>query len=386
MNYNSNVAVFDGKRLRNRRYRKGLTKKALAEDSRINQRLITDFETGRVLPTDEQMMRLIVALQTTREYLTLPWNNGFSEPALSFRAPSKMSQRNKNAAMSIAQDGMDLCEWILKRYDCPPVNIPNFSYADNPEQASDMIRAQWGLGQQPIGNMVTLLESHGVFVFAAETENDLDFDAFSYISDHKPFVCLGTRKTPERDRFDLAHELGHLVLHQEDSSPAGRNKEQEANAFASALLMPKGDTLAQTPSNPSTEAIKKLKNRWGVAATALTYRLHQLGVMTDWTYHSALIQLTKEGYRISEPNGILVGEKSAILDTVFRDLYQTHSMGVLQTDIGQTKQDIAEIVYGLTLTVSASNRSTTWNSKCTEHSLQSEMPKLSLHTGGLQSE
>jgi Zn-dependent peptidase ImmA (M78 family)/transcriptional regulator with XRE-family HTH domain len=376
-------SAFDGRRLRNRRNRKGLTKKALAEISTLNQRLITEFEDGRSYPSETQLARLASALQSTRIYFSIPWNSGFSEPALSFRAPSKMSQRNKSAALAIAQDGRDLCEWIMSRYICPFPQVPDYSCLNDPEQAAVMLREQWGLGQSPIGNMVTLLESHGVFVFAAKPQNGPAFDAFSFMSDARPFVCLGARKTPERDRFDLAHELGHLVLHQETKTLSGKDKEKEANMFASALLMPRGDILAETPREPSIESVKRLKVRWGVAATALVYRLHQLGLMTDWNYHSGLIQLTKEGYRSGEPGGMRYREKSTILDSVFRDLYSTHSMNLIVEGTGQTLDDIAELAYGLAMTVTASsNTNGAFASDRSKNMQGAEKPQLKLVIGG----
>lgn len=351
MNSNSRVFGFSGERLKNRRCRRGLTKKGLSELSKVNQRLISDFEKGKIQPSELQVNRLATALKSSLSYFLVPWNQGVSEATLSFRAPSKMSQRNKKAAVAYAQDAVDLYNWIDSNYNCPASQLPDYSYISDPVQAALMTREAWGLGQAPIGNMVSLLESHGIFLFAAETDNGLAFDAFSFISDSRPYICLGKRKTPERDRFDLAHELGHLVLHQDDKTPTGKEKEREANQFASYFLMPKDDVLAEVPYNPSLASLKQLKIRWGVSATALVYHLRQMELITEWIYHSYLVQLAKEGYRSGEPNGMKEMEKSIILDAVLRDVYATHSLRKITTATGQTYSDIAELANGLAITV-----------------------------------
>ena len=146
----------------------------------------------------------------------------------------------------------------------------------------------------------------------------------------RPFVFLNTYKSTERSRFDAAHELGHLVLHKH-GPPQGREAEKQANAFASAFLMPRGSVLANAPRLPTYSSLVQLKKVWTTSVSALSYRLHELGVVTDWQYRGLCIEISKRG-RDVEPEGA-PKETSLILPKVLAALYQD---GICRAQIART--------------------------------------------------
>jgi Zn-dependent peptidase ImmA (M78 family) len=87
-------------------------------------------------------------------------------------------------------------------------NVPNM-HSLEPEVAAQALRAEWGLGERPIQNMLHLLEANGVRVFSLPRDN-ASVNAFSVWHGAIPYVFLTTDKSGERGRFDCAHELGHL--------------------------------------------------------------------------------------------------------------------------------------------------------------------------------
>ncbi|MBB0233042.1 ImmA/IrrE family metallo-endopeptidase, partial [Streptomyces calidiresistens] len=217
----------------------------------------------------------------------------------------------------------------------------------DPEQAADQTRALWGLGQEPAPNMIHLLEARGVRVFSLPPDCQ-DADAFSAIRRGTPYVFLSTRKTAERGRFDAAHELGHLVLHCEHASPRPQAAEPEANAFASAFLMPRAGLLAQQLHNAGIDRILQAKRRWGDSAMALTYRMHNLGLLTEWRYRQTARQLAEMGYRTSEPDSRMPRESSQLLAKVFQALRARHiSTTDLANAVNIPPQDLNEYVFGL---------------------------------------
>ena len=149
----------------------------------------------------------------------------------------------------------------------------------SPEAAAAGVRSLWGLGERPIKNTIHLLEAHGIRVFSL-AEDCKEVDAFSFWQDSTPFIFLNTFKSGERSRFDGMHELGHLLLHRH-GGPDGRAAEHEADAFASAMLMSRGDVLAHAPRLATLPVLIQLKKRWCVSLAALNYRLHALGLTTD---------------------------------------------------------------------------------------------------------
>ena len=210
------------------------------------------------------------------------WNGKAISPKRIYRSALRPRRLCETRTLrSQSRQGVELRSWIEKHYSLPKEDLPDYSFCvnggDGPEAAAEFLRAHWNLGNQPIGNMIQLLELHGIAVFSAREENaDLRFDAFSFFTDGQPYVFLSTSKTPERDRFDAAHELGHLVMHNSPVHKETKTRESEANLFASAFLMPAADVKAVCPFNASINAVKNLKIRWGVAATALCTRLFQL--------------------------------------------------------------------------------------------------------------
>jgi Zn-dependent peptidase ImmA (M78 family) len=178
--------------------------------------------------------------------------------------------------------------------------LPDLRHERDPEAAANALRQLWGLGQQPIKNLLHLLESKGVRVFSLSIDAK-EVDAFSMWKDGVPFIFLNTGKTAEHGRFDAAHELGHLVLHRH-AAPNGREAEQEADTFASAFLMPRGAVLAHALRFPTLSQLITLKRTWTVSVAALTYRLHAVGALSDWHYRTLCIEISQRGFRKKEPD------------------------------------------------------------------------------------
>jgi Zn-dependent peptidase ImmA (M78 family) len=268
--------------------------------------------------------------------------------ATSFRALSRLTAQHRDQATGSATLALALAGWIEARFKLPSPDVPR--YPDiNPELAADAVREVWGLGERPIGNMVHLLEAHGVRVFSLIDECH-DVDAFSFWRGETPYVFLNTAKSAERGRMDSAHELGHLVLHRGHALPSGRLEEQEANAFGAAFLMPRRSVLAHAPRGGHLDDLIRAKRYWNVAAANLAYRMHKVGLLTDWQYRTIFVNLSSQGYRNAEPNGIH-RETSQMLGKVFESL---RSEGMQQSDVARelqiTVQDLTKIIFGLVLT------------------------------------
>jgi len=286
-----------------------MTGKDLAERSGLSAMTISRLENGENAPDDHTVSKLAAALGFPREFFFAGDVDPVSTDAVSFRSLSKMSAKERDAAISAGMLGLELSSWIEARFSLPRPNLIDLSNESDPEAAARSLRQHWGIGERPIGNMVGLLETHGVRVFSL-SENTASVDAFSFWRDDKPFVFLNNFKTAERSIIDAAHELGHLVLHRHAGPNPDRIEnderatEREANAFASAFLMPENDVRSRMPRFIDADAVIRLKERWRVSAMAMAYRLRHLRIVTDWQYKSLCIELSKRGYRSGEPVGI----------------------------------------------------------------------------------
>ncbi|MCG8916795.1 XRE family transcriptional regulator [Actinokineospora sp. PR83] len=338
--------MFTPERLVLARKRRRMTLAALSRASGVSPQSITAFENGRKTPSLDTLNKLSEALNYPISFLGDVAIREMQLEAVSFRAPSKISALERDSTLSSGTISTTFNDWMESKFRLPPVSVPTYPHLP-PEGAAEQVRASWGLGEAPAPNMVHLLESKGVRVFSLPSDC-LDVDAFSTIHNGTYYVFLNTRKTGERGRFDAAHELGHLILHCEHRAPMGRESEAEANEFASAFLMPRAGLIAQRLHNASVDRIISAKRRWGVSAMALTYRARSLELLSEWRYNQIVKELSRMGYRRSEPGSTMVRESSKLLAKVFDTL---RDQGISPSDIaGQLKipaEELSEYVFGL---------------------------------------
>jgi Zn-dependent peptidase ImmA (M78 family) len=141
-------------------------------------------------------------------------------------------------------------------------------------------------------------------------------DAYSFDSRLRPVVLLNpVKRDYYRQRFDVAHELGHLVMHT-DAEPGGRIAEDQAHRFAAELLLPAAeirDLLPPAMNAAAWQLLARLKEQWGTSIQALLYRARRLGVLSDVSYRNAMTTLTTRGWRRNEPGLVTVLEQPSLL-------------------------------------------------------------------------
>lgn len=336
--------MFSGRRLGIARRRRGLSKKGFAELLGIHPRTALRWEEGERLPDEAEAARIADALRFPMDFFFGPDVDEPTVEAASFRALSAMPARDRDAALAAGCFGFMLGDWVEERFNLPGHDLPDLSL-ETPEGASRVLRERWGIGERPISNMVHLLEAKGVRVFSM-VENTRTVDAFSTWRRNKPYVFLNSQKTAERQRFDAAHELGHLIIHKH-GGPHGREAEDEAQQFASAFLMPRADVLAVMPVARDLPQLVAAKKRWRVSVAALNHRLHRIGVTTEWQYRTFAVQIQERGYRTAEPNGI-PRETSAVWGKVFDALRAEGTTKVrIAQDLGLPVAEVENLVFGL---------------------------------------
>lgn len=331
--------MFNPDRLTLARLRAGFSKAQLAELMGLSTRTITNYESGNQNPSKEIVIKLAETLKFLPDFFYLPHApsiNMEDRDKISFRARSKITRGQIDTARASLLMGAEIHQWMQQKLNLPTISLPDLGqYADDPEIAAEILRKEWGLGQQPIKHLLDIVEKHGVMVFSLAMDTVV-VDAFSAWHDGVPMIFLNRKKTAERCRFDLAHELGHLLLHA-GTKPQGKELEQQADQFASALLMPRAAVMAERIGAGALQALLPIKRRWGVSAAALNYRLHKLGRISDWLYRSNCIQLSERG-RDKEPGENIQMECSQLWSKSFAALA---AAGISQRDMAK------ELTWGL---------------------------------------
>ena len=318
------------------RVRRRLTKAQLAKELGVTSRSLQNYETGASAPDLELLARIAKLLKFPQQFFFIDEDMPeIKEHAVSFRKLSKMTDGMKACAFATGAIAFKVNQWVEDRFSLPQADLPDLSDL-GPEDAAATLRRAWGLGNAPIPNMVHLLESKGIRVFSL-TEETREVDAFCTWYEGKPFVFLNTIKSAERSRFDAAHELGHLVrdiYSMQHGQAHGPEMERQADAFASAFLMPKESVAANQPPAYTIKYLMKLKHYWGVSLAALAYRFNALGLVSEWNYRSLCIEIAKNGYRTNEPEP-MDRETSQLLTKVL-DILHSRKQG---------RREIAESLY-----------------------------------------
>lgn len=336
----------------------------------------------RGLSLSETAQRLDIKQPTLRKYLqeerTLPsdfWTNAsnafdvpeaffrqrhddyqFDVSDINFRARARIKAAYSNSTIEYIKLAVAINSYFSKRIR----NLPTFKVIDDynidpcsedaAEVAALRVRSEWGLGVQPVKNIVSLMELKGIRTFSLPL-NVREVDALSISIDGQPFVLLDTQKSAERTRFDAAHELAHIFLHIYDTKPPHQDtdykkRESEADRFASCFLMPTKSFLELAPKNMSIENMLKYKEYWRVSLQSINYRSHKLSLISDWVYRSNCMKINSMGFHIKEPRptnpdlSVLHLKMLKILDEA-----GGFSVGQMLDEIGISKNDFDNLTF-----------------------------------------
>lgn len=177
------------------------------------------------------------------------------------------------------------------------------SVEDGDAVAADL-RTQWNLGSDPLESVTQTLETQGVMIVHYDGQQTARFDGLSAIvNDFWPLLIVNPNVAVDRLRFDLAHELGHILM---DTSALGSNKAEEsaAHRFASSLLLPPTvlkNELGAKRRNLSLHELLLLKEKFGISVSASLYSARTHGIVTESLYTSLCKQLSARGWRKEEP-------------------------------------------------------------------------------------
>lgn len=291
---------FSCHRLKVARLRAEFTIKALAEEVGVHNNYITMLESGKRQPSEEMLERLAWKLRVPPTFFYGPEVEPIPKGAPSFRAFSSLKARPRDSALAAGAYAVLLAKAADTIQPPLKVDVPDLKETTSPEVAAVATRKHWGLGLTRLGNMVHLLESRGIRVFHLPRTNR-ELGAFCWWDGEVPFVMATTALDGERCRFDMAHELGHLV-HDRDRSNRSKVSEVWANAFASAFLMPADDVRQHLPPHPNLKRLLPLRRRWGTSVQAMIVRGYHLGIYSEWQYNRAFVDLSRRGWRRGEPN------------------------------------------------------------------------------------
>jgi Zn-dependent peptidase ImmA (M78 family)/transcriptional regulator with XRE-family HTH domain len=292
-----------------------LTQKELASVIGIAQSYLSDLERGRVELTPAAIHRICAATATPTsffQYSTPP----YTADDINFRTHTRnVSAKQQDFVIQAFKEIERISAMLaqapvvrVKRVGIPFAEHADLSDHDLELLAGD-IRAAYGLsGDAPVPNVTRMMEQAGIAIasISAPFGNDRLLEGHCGMSrwpagSPRASVGLVTGMTGDRQRFTLAHEFGHVVLHSRRSVSDPKQRQREAEYFAGALLLPRPYAQHTITESLTLHDYLRIKAEFGISIQAIITRAQRLGLITWNRQHSLTLQLSTRGWRHNEP-------------------------------------------------------------------------------------
>ena len=306
---------FVGCRLREAREVRQLTAIGLAELVGSTSSAISSYEKGHTTPSPAMLDQLSSFLNFKHEFFFRPeeereWRTIFER---SKAAITKSARKRAQHRLTWLADTLGYLEQFVK---LPPSNIPTVPMSggwlalsdEDIEEIARTARKHWKLGDGPISNMTLLAENQGTIVAQMEM-GTTKLDAFSTWddADRRPYIVLGNDgQSAFRTRFNVGHELGHLILHRDvtpkefDSKQYFKEVEAQADRFASAFLTP-AETFSVDVARPTLDVFRVLKTKWRTSIKMMVHRAADLHIIDKDDARRLYISYNRRGWNRLEP-------------------------------------------------------------------------------------
>lgn len=323
------------------RVARGLTQSQLARTAGVSQAILSKAESGLTQLDEAKLASLAQHLRAPVGLLTLPVSLVGAAPYVFHRKRSTLPISMVNQLRA----ELDLVHLQVAAIvgDRVPVRIGRIPLPEDgylsPEEVADAVRSELGLSRPgPVANLVGELEAAGMAVLCRPLGSTKLDAMVSWPPGRRPVVLLGDHAPGDRQRFSVAHELGHAVMHDVPTE----EQESEADRFASELLMPRAG-IAGSLDNLTVPRLAKLKAEWGVSMAALVRRARDLGRLSDSQYRQMNIEFSRAGYRTREPVEVPIDSPSLVRSVVDRRLASGDSVQELAREALMNEDEFCKV-------------------------------------------
>lgn len=281
-----------------------LTQEELSKRVGITQAALSRYEHNLRTPRPEDAASIADALGVTPDFLMHPFR---LDGAIAADAHMRRQKTTKPSDWKRVEARLNALRmhssFLLERLPLSPRNfVPRLDAVEtSPSAAADIVRSSWRLPIGAVRNLTRWVESAAVIVIE-EDFGTRRIDGMSQWAGGHAVIIVNAALPTDRKRLTIAHELGHLVLHSNDCSS---DMEDEANEFAAEFLMPK-HVIEHQLGQLTLGKLQDLKLEWGVSMQALFERAYRMGKVSADQRRQFYIQMSKRGWRASEPGSDLL--------------------------------------------------------------------------------
>ncbi|MCE2402857.1 ImmA/IrrE family metallo-endopeptidase [Candidatus Poribacteria bacterium] len=298
-----------GERLKRFRVARGMSLADLeiAIDHLVSSSTLSKYEKGTLQPSAKTLNQIASALGIKSAQL-------WGEPPcdvepIAFRKLTKLGKKEQKRIKAFVIEELEKRVWLQEQISEQntlelPILGTTVKNLDDAEGAAYSLRNTLNLGIDPIGNLMSVLEDHGIYIVEVNTSESFDgiFAIARDANDKVLAAAIAIRSDVpgDRQRLNLTHELGHLILDVNENV----DPEKAAFRFGAAFLAP-AEQLRKDVGQKRKRFYKKqlfeLKKRYGMSIQAILYRLKDLEIITEEYYEKWCIKINTSGWRKSEP-------------------------------------------------------------------------------------
>jgi Zn-dependent peptidase ImmA (M78 family) len=296
-----------GQRLRLARAAAGLSLRELRVriDNLVTAQALSKYEHDEMMPGSPVLLAVARALDVPVSYLMAAPEVvleavEFRRANLGARDQARLEARVIDSVQRYLtiEDILNIASVDWDRPRGAPFPVVELPEAD---RAARSLRAHWQLGIEPLPNLVEFLEEKGIKVLMERMPPAVD-GLMCRVGwrgrGNVPVIVVNDHQwvSGERERFTLAHEVGHLVLDCAADIPG----EKAANRFAGAFLMPAEVLWAEVGKQRDSLSIGELielKRVFGVSLQMLVYRCRDLRIIADELYRDLFRDFKDRGWR-----------------------------------------------------------------------------------------
>lgn len=296
-----------GNRIQRARKASGLSLRNLGEQIALSHAAVKKYEDNEVTPSSDVLIKLAKALHVKVEYFFRP--ERFTLKNIQYRKHADMPARQLKEISAIVLDQIERRVELESLFPTPPVQtfsikkLPKIiNHIDDVEKLADQIRSQWNLGSDPIPDLIDIFEENGIKVFGIDNKQYSKFDGLYVKVNNMPVFVVSNQSPGDRQRFTLAHELGHLLL--ENRIGNTLNIESCCDRFAGAFLLPGQsliNVLGRRRNLIEPRELSLLKQEFGISMTCILHRADETGIISNTIHRQLRSEFNERGWSKNEP-------------------------------------------------------------------------------------
>lgn len=326
------VNKLNARRIIMARESRGINQSELATSLGITAGYMSKIEQGDTPVSDENVSRISTITNYPKSFF---YQEGdIIAENLSFRKRETVAQKLVTPITAKANIIRLQVQYLTEQLSITPPTLPAIDVTEEstPAQIAKEVRKRWRLRSPAVDNVTQTLEEHGIAISSFPFITERVDSRCMLTENRQPIIFLNSQMLGDRQRFSLAFELGHLVMHTFVPVPLERSINHEANQFAAEFLMPEDEIRKDFKKDVTVALLGELKRKWKVSMIALLYRADDLGFVTPNQKRYILQQFNQLQIRRREPVELDVPvEKPELLRRWVADLKDKQKLSTAQT-------------------------------------------------------